>query len=112
LIEHYAGAFPVWLAPVQVKLLTFTDRNQKYAEKIEKEFVAEGLRVETDYENNTVEYKVRTAELEKIPYIIVIGDKEEKANTLAVRPRGGKVKFGVKTADFIKQIKEEIEKKA
>jgi threonyl-tRNA synthetase len=112
LIEHYAGAFPVWLAPVQVKLLTFTDRNQKYAEKIEKEFVAEGLRVETDYENNTVEYKVRTAELEKIPYIIVIGDKEEKANTLAVRPRGGKVKFGVKTADFIKDIKKEIESKS
>ena len=112
LIEHYAGAFPAWLAPVQVKLLTFTDRNQKYAEKIEKELVTEGLRVETDYENNTVEYKVRAAELEKINYIIVVGDKEEKAGTIAVRPRGGKVKFGVKPADFIKDIKKEIETKS
>ena len=67
--------------------------------------------METDYENNTVEYKVRAAELEKIPYILVLGDKEEKASTLAVRPRGQKVKFGVKPADFIKQLKEEIEKK-
>jgi threonyl-tRNA synthetase len=111
LIESCAGAFPVWLAPAQVKLLTFTDRNQKYAEKIEAELKKAGLRVETDYENNTVEYKVRAAEMEKIPYILVLGDKEEKANTLAVRPRGQKVKFGVKPADFIKQVKEEIERK-
>jgi threonyl-tRNA synthetase len=111
LIENCAGAFPMWLAPVQVKLLSFTDRNQKYAEKIEVELKKAGLRVETDYENNTVEYKVRAAELEKIPYILVLGDKEEKAGTLAVRPRGQKVKFGVKPADFIKQVKEEIEKK-
>ncbi|MEM4248547.1 MAG: threonine--tRNA ligase [Candidatus Nanoarchaeia archaeon] len=111
LIENCAGAFPVWLAPVQVRLLTFTDRNQKYAEKIEKELVAAGLRVETDYENNTVEYKVRQAELEKIPYILVVGDKEEKAGTIAVRPRGGKVRFGVKIGDFIKDVKKEIDAK-
>ncbi len=113
LIEHYAGAFPVWLAPAQVKLLTFTDRNQKYAEKIEAELKKAGLRVETDYENNTVEYKVRAAEMEKIPYVLVLGDKEEEKGTVAVRKRGTqKVQFGVKPADFIKQIKEEIEKKA
>jgi len=111
LIEHYVGAFPVWLAPVQVKLLSFTDRNQKYAEKIEKELRDAGFRVETDYENNTVEYKVRQGELEKVPYILVCGDKEEQAGTLAVRPRGQKVKFGVKVPEFIKQIKEEIETK-
>jgi threonyl-tRNA synthetase len=112
LIEHYAGAFPVWLAPVQVKLLTFTDRNQKYAENIEAELKKAGLRVETDYENNTVEYKVRAAEMEKINYILVVGDKEEKAGTIAVRPRGQKVKFGIKIDDFIKDIKKEIENKA
>jgi threonyl-tRNA synthetase len=112
LIEHYAGAFPMWLAPVQVKLLSFTDRNQKYAEKIEAELKKAGLRVETDYENNTVEYKVRAAEMEKIPYVLVLGDKEEEKGTVAVRKRGTqKVQFGVKPADFIKQIKEEIEKK-
>jgi len=112
LIERYAGAFPTWLAPVQVKLLTFTDRNLKYAEKIEKQLKEAGLRVEMDYSSNTVEYKVRLAEMEKVPYILVVGDKEEKANTIAVRPRGEKVKFGVKVNDFVKQIAQEIEKKA
>ena len=112
LIENYAGAFPTWLAPVQAKLLTFTDRNQKYAEKIEKQLKEAGLRVETDYSSNTVEYKVRQAEMEKVPYILVVGDKEEKANTIAVRPRGGKVKFGIKVDAFVKDIKKEIETKA
>jgi len=112
LIENYAGAFPTWLAPVQVKLLTFTDRNQKYADKIEKQLKAEGLRVETDYSSNTVEYKVRTAEMEKVPYILVVGDKEEKASTVAVRPRGQKVKFGIKVDAFVKDITKEIETKA
>jgi threonyl-tRNA synthetase len=112
LIEHYAGAFPVWLAPVQVKLLTFTDRNQKYAEKIEAELKNAGLRVETDYENNTVEYKVRQAEMEKVPAILVCGDKEEKLGTVAVRWRGtSKVKYGVKVEDFIREIRELIEKR-
>ncbi|MFH0869168.1 MAG: threonine--tRNA ligase [archaeon] len=112
LIENYAGAFPVWLAPVQVKLLTFTDRNQKYAEQIEAQLKEAGLRIETDYTNNTVEYKVRNAEIEKIPYVIVIGDKEETAQTLAVRKRGThKVQFGIKLDTFLYQIKDEIEKK-
>ena len=113
LIEHYAGAFPAWLAPVQVKLLNFTDRNTDYAKKVQKKLEDAGLRVEADYENNTVEKKVRQAEIEKVPYCLVCGDKEEKANTVAVRKRGeGKVKFGVKTDDFIKQVKEEIDNKA
>ncbi len=113
LIENYAGAFPLWLAPVQVKLLTFTDRNLKYAEKVEKELREAGLRVETDYLNNTVDYKVRAAELEKVPYILVVGDKEEKANTVAVRKRGtAKVQFGVKTDVFIKELRDRIEKKS
>ncbi|MEM2954667.1 MAG: threonine--tRNA ligase [Candidatus Nanoarchaeia archaeon] len=111
LIEHYAGAFPVWLAPVQVKVLSFTDRNIPYAKKIEKRLVEENIRVEVNYEPETVEYKVRQAELEKIPYIIVCGDKEEKNNTLAVRPRGEKPKFNVPIEEFIKQIKKEIENK-
>jgi threonyl-tRNA synthetase len=113
LIENYAGAFPTWLAPVQVKLLTFTDRNQKYAEKIEKQLREAGLRVETDYSSNTVEYKVRQAEMEKVPAILVCGDKEEKTNTIALRKRGiAKVQFGIKTDSFIRDIKKEIETKA
>ena len=109
LIEKYGGAFPVWLAPVQVKILSFTDRNIPYAKKVEQQLREAGIRVESNYDPETVEYKVRQAEVvEKAPYIVVCGDKEEKANTLAVRPRGQKPKFGVKIEDFIEQIKEEI----
>ncbi|MBI2041298.1 MAG: threonine--tRNA ligase [DPANN group archaeon] len=112
LIENFAGAFPLWLAPVQVKILSFTDRNQKFAEKVEQQLRDANIRVEPDYSNNTVDYKVRAAELEKVPYILVIGDKEEERGTVAVRKRGtAKVQFGVKTDAFIKQIKEEIDKK-
>ena len=112
LIEQYAGAFPLWLAPVQVKLLTFTDRNQKFAEKIEQQLKDANIRVESDYSNSTVEYKVRAAELEKVPYILVVGDKEEKNNTVAVRKRGtAKVQFGVAVQNFIEMVMGEREKK-
>ncbi len=113
LIENYAGAFPLWLAPVQVKILSFTDRNQKYAEQIEKELFDAGIRIETDYSNSTVEYKVRAAEMEKVPYVLVVGDKEEKNNTVAVRKRGtAKVQFGITLQNFIEQLMREIEKKS
>lgn len=111
LIEHYAGAFPTWLAPTQVKVISLTDKNQKYAKKIEEMLREEELRVEPDYSQTTVQSKIREAQLAKIPYMLVIGDKEEKAGTLAVRTRQGKVKYGVKTEEFIKQIKEEIKNK-
>ncbi|MEK6808023.1 MAG: threonine--tRNA ligase, partial [Nanoarchaeota archaeon] len=105
LIENYAGNFPLWLSPVQAKVLSFTDRNIKACQKIEKELFEAGLRVESDYGNNTVDYKVRAAELEKIPYILVIGDKEEEKGTIAVRKRGtAKVVFGVKLGAFVKQV--------
>lgn len=111
LIEHYAGSFPAWLSPVQVRILSFTDRNIKAAEEIVKRLREENIRVDSDFNSETVEYKVRNAEMQKIPVIITIGDKEEKNKTLAVRRRDGKVKFGVKLEDFIKEIKKEIEDK-
>ena len=110
LIEKYGGAFPTWLAPVQVKLLNFTDRNLKYARKVEEALRSEGIRVEADYESSTIQKKVRNAELEKVPYILVVGDKEQKAGTVAVRTRGSrKLDFGVKVDTFIKRIKKEID---
>jgi len=112
LIEHYSGNMPLWLNPVQVKLLTFTDRNRKYAEKILNELVDSDLRVELDDRNETVNKKVFDAQAQKTNYIVTVGDKEEKANTLAVRSRDGKVKFGVKPDDFIKQLQKEIKEKA
>lgn len=111
LTEHYRGAFPLWLSPVQIRVLSFTERNVETTKKIAEQLEQEGFRVETDLENVTLEYKIREAELQKIPYVVVIGDKEEKTNTLAVRPRGKNPEFGVKLNDFINRLKEEIEKK-
>ncbi|MEM2089908.1 MAG: threonine--tRNA ligase [Candidatus Pacearchaeota archaeon] len=110
LLEHYKGALPLWLSPVQIRVLSFTERNVKAAEEIANKLQEQGFRVETDFDNITVDYKVREAELQKIPYVVVIGDKEEKTKTLAVRARGKKPEFGVKLEDFIKKLKEEIEK--
>jgi threonyl-tRNA synthetase len=111
LIEKYAGAFPTWLSPVQVKIMTLTDDNIKYARKVEERLKEANMRVETDYNPTTIQSKIRDAQMEKVPYMIVIGAKEESAGTLAVRTRDGKVKYGVKTEDFVKEICKEIEDK-
>ncbi|MCS7134338.1 MAG: threonine--tRNA ligase [Candidatus Pacearchaeota archaeon] len=109
LTEHYNGAFPLWLSPVQIRVLSFTKRNVETAKKIAERLKQEGFRIETDFEDVTLDYKIREAELQKIPYIVVIGDKEEKTNTLAVRPRNKKPEFGIKLEDFIKKLKEQTE---
>lgn len=109
LLEHLNGNLPTWLAPVQVRVLSFTSRNEEAAGKVCAELAKAGVRTELDTGNNTVDYKVRDAELQKVPYILVIGDKEEKAGTVAVRKRGDrKVAFGVKLSDFKGAILEEI----
>lgn len=111
LIEHYAGAFPVWLSPVQVKILNLTERNQKYAKKIYKELKDSGIRVEFDDTNETVGKKIREAELQKIPYILIVGDKEEKNNSVAVRKRGKGDLGAQKLSDFTEKILKEIANK-
>jgi len=112
LLEKTQGNLPVWLSPVQVKVLSFTDRNIKAAEKVSKQLKEAGIRVESDFESSTVNDKVRNAELQHIPYIIVIGDKEEKAKTIALRQRGEKPKFGVNIEKFIKEVKDKIDKRS
>jgi len=112
LLEQTKGSLPVWLSPVQVRVLSFTDRNVKAAEKLTSDLRGSGVRVEADVGNHTVDYKVREAEVMKIPYIIVIGDKEEKAHTLAVRRRGEKkVAFGVKKEHFMTGLLKEIQER-
>lgn len=111
LIEHLNGNLPLWLSPVQARVLTFTDRNEKAAQKVFKELQDAGIRVDSDFGSTTVNDKVRTAEMQKIPFIIVIGDKEEEKKTIAVRVRGEKPKFGLKLDDFIKELKYKIEKR-
>ena len=111
LIEHFAGAFPLWLAPVQVKVLTLTDRNNEYAEKIKQSLFDAGFRVELDDRNEKVGYKVREALSMKIPYLIIVGDEEEKNGTISIRGRGFENKSGLKLEDFVARMKEEVETK-
>lgn len=89
LIEHYAGAFPVWLAPVQARILTVTDSQREFAEKVLQFLQEKGIRVEADLRNEKLGYKVREAQVEKIPYMLVIGDKEIEANGVNIRSRDG-----------------------
>lgn len=109
LLEHYNGNLPMWLAPTQVRVLSFNESNAKAAESVAKRLFDAGIRVDTDVSSGTVDAKVRDAEMLKIPCVIVIGDKEVANNTLAVRRRGVKgVKFGVDYDEFEKQLKGEI----
>lgn len=89
LIEKYAGAFPTWLAPIQVKLLPISDKYNDYTKKVENELKKHGIRTEIDYRTEKIGYKIREARLERLPYICVIGEKEEEQNTLSVRSRKG-----------------------
>ncbi|MBI2632137.1 threonine--tRNA ligase [Candidatus Pacearchaeota archaeon] len=113
LLEKTEGKLPLWLSPIQLRVIDFTDRNTNAAQKTSEHLKNEipKLRVDSDFRSTTVSDKIRDASLMKIPYIIVIGDKEEKNNTLAVRTRDGKVKYNIKLSDFIKEIKEKIEKR-
>ncbi len=87
--EHYAGAFPVWLAPVQVRVLTITDRANEAAEKVAAALDAAGLRVEKDLRNEKIGKKIAEGRSQKIPYLLILGDKEAESGTVAVRSRGG-----------------------
>ena len=108
LIEHYAGAFPLWLAPVQVKIVPIADRHIGHARKVEKKMKAKGIRVEVDDRSERMNQKIRQAQLEKIPYMVVIGDKEMADNTVSVRTRGGEQLPVRPLADFLETVVREI----
>ncbi|QUH20274.1 threonine--tRNA ligase [Alkaliphilus sp. B6464] len=111
LIEHYAGKFPTWLAPVQVKILPITDKHLEYSLKLEKEMKQKGIRVEVDTRNEKIGYKIREAQLSRVPYMLVIGDKEVESGEVAVRSRD-KGDLGAVTVDnFINDTIKEIEEK-
>jgi threonyl-tRNA synthetase len=105
LIEHYAGAFPLWLAPVQVGLVPISERHLEYAKKVEAELQAAGFRVETDARNEKMNAKIRDLANQKTPYILVFGDKEEAAGTVSVRTRGKGDQGSMPLADFIANAK-------
>jgi threonyl-tRNA synthetase len=111
LIEHFNGRFPTWLAPIQLRILSFADRNIDFAKEVLKKLVEEipNLRIDADFRQTTIPSKVKEAEIMRIPYIIVIGDKEEKEKTLAVRIKGSQKIEIMKIDNFINKIKKEIE---
>jgi len=107
LIEHYGGAFPVWLAPVQAILLTVTERQSPYAEGLYRRLLDKGIRVERDFRNEKLGFKIREAQLQKIPYMLVVGDKEEKEGTVSPRKRSGESMKPMGVEEFITQVESE-----
>ena len=112
LIEHYAGAFPVWLSPVQAVIMTITDSQIEYAKGIVELLKKEGIRTEPDFRGEKIGFKIREAQLMKTPYMLIIGDKEVKAGAVAIRTRKGEDLGQIKAEDFLARIKKEIEEKA
>ncbi|MDA8407654.1 MAG: threonine--tRNA ligase [Deltaproteobacteria bacterium] len=109
LIEHYSGAFPLWLAPVQVMVLTITDRTDSYAVEIAETLKEQGIRVEIDLRNEKIGFKIREARNQKIPYMVILGDKELENLNIAVRKRGQDSTITVDLAEFINSLKQQIE---
>lgn len=108
LIEHYAGKFPVWLAPVQVKVLSVSEKSRDYAARITEQMMAEGIRVENDARDEKIGYKIREAQLQRVPYMLIIGEKEaEDGNIVAVRSRDKGDLGAMSTLDFIVQVKKQ-----
>lgn len=108
LIEHYAGAFPLWLSPVQVVILPIADRHIDYANKVKEALLKNDIRVEIDDRREKIGHKIREAEMQKAPYMMVLGDKESEAGTVSLRARGKGDLGSIKLEDFIASAKEEI----
>lgn len=111
LIEHYAGIFPLWLAPVQVQILTIAERHSGYAESLAEQFKAEGIRIEADTDNEKIGYKIRNATIKKVPYLVIIGDKEISENMITVRKRTGENMGPFTAEEFIGIIKADVKNK-
>ncbi len=109
LIEHYAGAFPLWLAPVQVILCTITGNHAEYAEKLAQRFEESDIRVEKDLRNEKIGFKIREAQLQKIPYMLVLGDKEVESQTLGVRKRRSRETRTLDFETFLNELKSGID---
>lgn len=108
LIEHYAGAFPIWLSPVQIQLLPIADRHLDYAKEVEDELKEAGIRVELDERSEKLGAKIRDAQMQKVPYMIILGDKEVEAKKVAVRKRDGSDLGSLPLDEFIKNLRIEI----
>ena len=111
LIEHFAGAFPVWLSPVQAIILPITEKQNKWAESVQEKLKEAGIRTEVNLDSETLGKKIRQAELQKVPYVLIVGEKEVKAKAVAIRQRGKGDVGQIKIKEFIEKITKEIESK-
>ena len=111
LTEHYQGAFPTWLSPVQVMILPIADRHQEYAKKVLEKLITNGIRAEIDSRQETLQAKIRDGSLQKVPYLGIIGDRETKDGKISIRTREGKDLSQIKLSNFLNRLKEEIDKK-
>ena len=107
LIEHYGGAFPVWLAPVQATIIPISDRHLEYAQLVRDKLLAVGIRVETNDGNERMNAKIRAAQLQKIPYMLIVGDREIEAEAVGVRLRSGEDLGALSLPDIINRIHSE-----
>lgn len=112
LIEHYGGAFPVWISPIQVQIIPIADRHQQYGQKVLEQLSSSNIRVEIDNRQETMQAKIRYAQSQKTPYMLIVGDREEKENKVAVRTRTGGDLGAITIEDFLVKIKSEIELKS
>ncbi|MCL2843109.1 MAG: threonine--tRNA ligase [Oscillospiraceae bacterium] len=112
LIEHFAGAFPTWLAPVQARVMPITDRAKEAAQAVADQLEAAGIRTETDFRNEKIGYKIREAQVQKVPYMLVLGDREVETGEVSVRTRTGGDQGSMPVEQFIAQIREEIVSRA
>ena len=109
LIEHFGGAFPLWLAPEQVAVLNVSEHQAQYAESVAENLRQAGFRAAADLRNEKISYKIREHSLQKLPYQVVVGDKEKQANTVAVRTRGGEDLGAMSLDVFIARLRKEAE---
>jgi len=109
LIEHYQGKFPFWLSPVQLRVLPISDDNRAYAEGVLAKVRQAGFRAEADFASGTIGGKIRDAQLQKTPFMLVIGGKEQESGTVAVRTRDGEVKYGVKLDDLLPELRQKVD---
>jgi len=110
LIEHYAGAFPVWLSPVQASILTVTDRHIPHGEDVYNQLMDAGVRCEKDFRNEKLGYKIREGQMQKVPYMLVIGDREVESGTISPRQRNGRNLGSVSVSDFVSIVNEKCDK--
>jgi threonyl-tRNA synthetase len=111
LIEHYAGAFPLWLSPVQAVIMTITDKQRQYAKELADALKTEGVRLEEDFRNEKIGFKIREARNQKVPYMIIIGEKEMESGKLALRKRGEDKTTVLSRENFLSLYHKEVEER-